>query len=170
MANPRRSITVFPTIAIMQGSRGPLIPEYGTPLDRPVLYRFAVNNAETANGWTSIAPSGGCAGNWLDVPEADLGENLADGNATITVAGKRRRRLILGTLTQDSTATLSTTGARLGHRLKFSLLDSGGFAYALVNGGVAAGTLATKASGQRRYVEVYFDATDWVLLDSHAIT
>lgn len=170
MANPRRAITVFPSIAVMQSSRGPLLPDYGMPLDRPRAFRFAPGSSLADDGWTALETSGGTDGRYLDMPEDDLGSDLADGNATITVGGKRRRILAVGTLTQNSTGTLSATNARAGHVLELSLQDTGAFTYAIVNGGPGGGTLATKASGAARFVIAYFNGTNWRLFDSHAIT
>jgi len=170
MSDPRRAITVVPSIAVIQSGFGPYQEHYNLPLDRPVPFRFALGNTTSDDGWTALESAHGAAGRWLDLPEPNLGADLADGDATIVVGGKRRRRLVAGTLTQNSIATLSATNAREGHVLELSLLDAGAFTFAIVNGGPGAGTLATKASGEMRYVKVYFEGTDWVLLDSHAIT
>lgn len=170
MSDPRRALTIVPSIAVIQSGTGPNEPHYNMPLDRPVPFRFVLGDTTTDDDWTALEPSQGTAGRFLDMPEKNLGASLADGNATITVAGKQRRRLVSGTLTQNSTGTLSTTGAREGHWMEFSLLDTAAFTYAIVNGGAGAGTLATKASGEARFLRVYFDGTDWLKLDSHAIT
>jgi hypothetical protein len=170
MANPLRSITVYPTIATVQSDIGPTLPHYILPLDRPALYRFAIGDITTDDDWTALEPTGGTVGRYLDVPEKNLGANLADGTSTIYVGGKKRRRLVASTLTQNSSCTLSATGAREGHELELSLLDSAAWTFALVNGGAGAGTLATKAAGEKRFVRVYFDGANWLLLDSHAIT
>jgi len=172
MAEARRAITVVPSIAAIQTERAPLVEKYYFPLDRPVPFRFAAGDATTDDGWTALESSGGPAGRWLDMPEVSLGANItfSAGAATITVAGKKRRRVVSGALATNSTLTLGTTGARAGHELLLSLLDSAAYTLAVVNGGSGAGTLATKASGAMRFVHTYFDGTDWVLLDSHAIT
>lgn len=172
MSNPRRAITVVPSIAAMQSGVGPMQPDYQMPLDRPVVYRFAIGDTTTDDDWTALEPSQGTAGRYLDMPEANLGANItfSAGAATIYVSGKKRRRVAAGALAANSTITLSTTGAREGHELELSLLDDAAYTCAVVNGGVGAGTLATKPISAKHYVKVYFDGTNWVLLDSHAIT
>jgi pimeloyl-ACP methyl ester carboxylesterase len=68
MAYPLRAATIFPSISAMESMPGPLTEQYAIPLDNPFLYRFAVGDAQTPDGETIIAPSGGGAGNWLLVP------------------------------------------------------------------------------------------------------
>lgn len=172
MADPRRAITVVPSIAAIQTERAPLIEKTYFPLDRPVPFRFVPGDTTTDDSWTALESSGGPAGRWLDMPEKNLGANITftAGAATIYVSGKERRRVASGAITQNSTLTLGTTGAREGHELLLSILDTAAFTCAVVNGGADAGTLATKASGEMRFVHAYFDGTNWVLLDSHAIT
>ena len=159
MAPPLRAITVFPSIAIMQGMRGPLIAEYGTALDRPVLFRFAVNNEEHDNDWTAIQGSGGGAGRWLDVPEVDKGEDLVDGNQTIYVGGKRCRTLPVATLTQDSALRLGTTNAREGHTILLTRLDVGAFTFTITDNGAA--TLAVMPVSARSWFLGYYTGTNW---------
>lgn len=172
MSDPRRALTVVPSIAVIQSGYGPPQKVYYLPLDRPVPFQFVLGDTTTDDGWTALNPSLGNAGRFLDMPEKCLGANItfSAGAATITVGGRKRRRLASGALTQNSTLTLGTTGAREGHELILSLLDSAAYTVAVVNGGPAAGTLATKASGGMRLVHAYFDATNWVLLDSHVVT
>ncbi len=159
MANPLRAVTVFPSIAVMQSMRGPLIEEYGTALNRPVLYRFAVNSAERDNGWTAIAGSGGGAGLWLDVPEIDKGADLVDGNQTIQVGGKRWRTLPVATLTNDAALRLGVTGAREGHTVLVTRLDVGAFTFTITDNGVS--TIAVMPVSARSWFYGYFDGTHW---------
>lgn len=171
MSDPRRAITVAPSIAVIQSGTGPNLAQYVMPLDRPVVFRFALGDETTDDSWTALESSQGTAGRWLDIPEANLGANITftAGAATIYVGGKKRRRVVSGALSANSTITLGTTNARAGHELELSLLDNAAYTCAVVNGGSGAGTLATKASGAKHFVKVYFDGTDWLLLDSHVI-
>lgn len=162
MSDPRRALTVAPSIAVVQSGTGPNQAHYIMPIDRPVPYRFALGDTTTDDGWTALESSLGTAGRWLDMPEADKGADLADGNATIQVGGKRWRTLPAATLTGSSTLTLGTTGARAGHTLLITRLDVGAYTYAIVNGGAAAGTLCTMPVSARAWAFSYFDGTNWL--------
>lgn len=162
MADPRRALTIVPSIAVLQSGVGPYVANYVMPLDRPVPYRFAIGDTTTDDDWTALEPAQGTAGRYLDMPEADKGDDLADGNATIYVGGKRWRVLPAATLTGNSTLTLGTTGARRGHVIEITRLDSEAYTYAIVNGGTGAGTLCTFPSGSTAYGKFYFDGTDWI--------
>lgn len=91
MAYPLRAATIYPSRAVMQSSRGPLVEEYAIPLDYPRLYRFLVNDTSTDDGIRILSPSGGGAGNWLLVDDQDGSlppvDVLAD-LPVLTTAGK----------------------------------------------------------------------------------
>jgi hypothetical protein len=162
MSDPRRAITVAPTIAVIQSGTGPNLAQYVMPLDRPVVYRFALGDTTDDDDWCTLESSLGTAGRWLDLPEKDKGADLADGNATIQVGGKRWRILPAATLTGNSTLTLGTTGAREGHTSFITRLDVGAYTYAIANGGAGAGTLCTMPVSQRAWGFFYFDGTNWL--------
>jgi hypothetical protein len=167
MADPRRAITVVPTIAVIQSGQGPTEAHYYMPLDRPVPYRFALGNTTDDDDWTCLEPSLGTAGRFLDMPEPQQGDDLGDGNATIQVGGKQWRVLPAGTLTGNSILTLGTTGAREGHWIEVTRLDVGAYTYAIANGGAGAGTLCTMPVSQRARFVGYFDGTNWLHRCSH---
>lgn len=162
MSDPRRAVTVVPTIATIQSGVGPYVPDYLLPLDRPVVYRWAAGNTTTDDDWTALEPSSGSAGRYLDIPEQDHGDDLGDGNATIQVGGKRWRVLPVSTLTQNSVLTLGTTGARAGHCLDVTRLDVEAYTYAIANGGAGGGTLCTMPVSARAWGSFYFDGTNWL--------
>jgi hypothetical protein len=165
-ATPRFSPTVYATIASIEASRGPETTRYAIPLDRPVLYRWAVGDTSTDDTLTCLSASGGPTGRWLEVRMPDKGANLADGNATIYVSGNRWRLLPAATLTGNSTLTLGTTGAVAGDWIEITRLDVGAYTYAIVNGGAGAGTLATMPVSVRARLLAYFDGTNWLHRDS----
>jgi hypothetical protein len=162
MADPRRAITVVPSIATIQSGAGPNEKHYYLPLDRPVPYQFVLGDTTTDDGWTAIEPSSGTVGRFLDMPEPQQGADLADGNATIYVNGKQWRVLPAATLSANSTLTLSTTGAREGHWIEVTRLDVGAYTYAVVNGGPGAGTLCTMPVSTRAWGFFYFNGTNWL--------
>lgn len=162
MSDPRRAITVAPSIAVLQSGTGPNLAQYAMPLDRTVPYRFAIGDTTTDDSWTALEPSDGTAGRWLDMPVLEQGDNLADGNATIYVSGKGWRVLPAATLTGNSTLTLGTTGARAGHWIEVTRLDVGAYTYAIVNGGAGAGTLCTMPVSVRACAFFYFNGTNWL--------
>ena len=98
--------------------------------------------------------------------EDSLGAPIT-GTATLTVGGRQRRRIAAAALSASATLTLSTLGAVAGDTIAVTRLDVGAYTVALVNGGPAAGTLATMPVSARAYARAYFDGVDWLLDDSH---
>jgi hypothetical protein len=167
MAEPRQSPTIVPTTGVLRSARGPRIANYVIPLDRPRLYRWSAGDDQDHNGVTAIVPAGtgGMPGAWVDVPEADKGEDLTDGDATIRPSGGSYRRLPPTPLTANRSITLGVSTAtdivRAGHWIWLSLDDAAAFSCSVLNGGPAAGTLGIKPSGARAWLLAYFDGTNW---------
>lgn len=168
MSNPPEAIRVVPSIAAMRSDVGPAVAHYRLPLDAAgAPYRFAPSSAAVEDAWTVIVPTGGgLPGAWIRMREDDLGADVT-GTASLTVGAKRRRRIEVGALSANATLTLSTTGAVAGDWIAVTRLDVGAYTVAFVNGGPAAGTLATMPVSARAFVRCYFDGTNWLLDDSH---
>lgn len=167
MANPRRTATIMSTVAAIEADPGPAIAHYAIPLDRPALYRFSVGDSTTVNHTTVLGCNGGTSGRWLQVSSFpnpnDLGANLTNADVSITLAQGRTRKLPSVPLTANHTCTLLTTDAGPGDELTLVMLDVSAWTYAIINGGVGAGTLFTKAAGQKWFADFAFDGTNWWL-------
>ena len=163
-----QAVRVYPSLASMRSDPGPAVPHYALPLDAAgAAYRWAPSSAAVEDAWTVIVPTGGgFPGAWIRMREDSLGVAVT-GTATLTVGGKPRRRIAVGALSANATLTLSTTGAVAGDWIAVTRLDVGAWTVALVNGGPAAGTLATMPVSARAYVRAYFDGTNWLHDDSH---
>ena len=163
-----QAVRVYPSLASMRSAPGPAVPHYALPLDAAgAPYRWAPSSAAVEDAWTIIVPTGGgFPGAWIRMREDSLGEPIT-GTATLTVGGRPRRRIAAAALSASATLTLSTTGAVAGDWIAVTRLDVGAFTVALVNGGPAAGTLATMPVSARAYTRAYFDGVDWLLDDSH---
>ena len=158
-----RAITVRVDVNDLKGRRGPQLAHYNYLLDRGRTYRFVPNSALVADDVsTIIAEGGGNPGNWILVREQVDGAPLGDGDVDITVGGDFFRTLPVGTLTQDSIATLKTTNAERGDIITITRLDVEAFTYTLNNDGPGGGTLVVFPSGGKAFADVYFDGTDWV--------
>lgn len=168
MAEPRVSPTIYLTVDTVQSSPGPLTQKFAIILNGARgLYRWVRSSIATDDDWTTLEPSGGMAGAWELLGFPDKGDDLSDGNATIQVGGKDWRVLPAGTLGANRTLTLGTTNAREGYTIEITRLDVGAYTYAIVNGGPAAGTLATMPVSQRARFVGYFDGTNWTHRCSH---
>lgn len=169
MATARRSITVVPSLAALAAMPGPLLEKYALPLDRPLVYKFSTSDATTADDVTTVAGSGGGAGNWLELVYDDRGDDLVAGNATILIGGGRWRVLPVATLTANATLTLGTANARAGHTIEITRLDLTAYTYAIANGGPGAGTLVTFPVSAGAYFKASFNGTNWVKREAHAL-
>ena len=167
IATPQ-AVRAWPSLASMRSDPGPAVAHYALPLDAAgAPYRWAPSSAAVEDAWTVIVPTGGgLPGAWIRVREDDLGADVT-GTATLTVGGKRWRRIEVGGLSANATLTLSVTGAVAGDWIEITRLDVGAYTVALVNAGPAAGTLVTLPVSARAYCKVYFDGTNWLLRDSH---
>jgi hypothetical protein len=89
------------------------------------------------------------------------GTNLAN-TATQTVPRLSRiTRYKFPTIGQNSTVTLSTTGAVIGDVVRIVRTDTSAFTLAVANGGAGAGTLVTLVASKPGFVQAYFDGTNW---------
>lgn len=159
---------IHASIAAMRADRAVPTERYAIPLDLPALFRWAVGSVLADDGFTVIVPTGGSSylGAWLRVREDDKGANLTSSTATLTVGGKRWRRIPTGTLTGNLSIALSTTNAAAGDWILITREDVGAFTVALTNSGPAAGTVVTLPVSARSKALVYFDGTNWLLRDS----
>lgn len=168
MAYPRLAATIRSTLAALRADLGPALERYSIPLDRPRLFRWAVGSLLAHDAWTTVVPlGGGTAGAWLEVREDDKGADIVQADTTLTVGGKRWRRIAVGALSANLSLTLSTTNAAAGDVLEVTRLDVGAYTVAFVNGGVGAGTLVTLPVSARSRALFYFDGTNWLLRASH---
>lgn len=163
-----QAIRIYPSLAALRSAPGPAVPHYALPLDAAgAPYRWAPSSPALEDTWTIIVPTGGgFPGAWIRMREDSLGEPIT-GTATLTVGGRPRRRIAAAALSASATLTLSTLGAVAGDWIAVTRLDVGAYTVALVNGGPAAGTLATMPVSARAYVRAYFDGVNWLHDDSH---
>lgn len=92
----------------------------------------------------------------------NAGAALTDADATVQPAGKYWRTLPAATLTVGRTLTLGTTNAAAGDQFTITRLDATANTYAIVNGGVGAGTLYTFPVSKTGFFVAEFDGTNWV--------
>lgn len=160
---PSTEIRVFSTVAELRAVPGLMVAHYAFILATGRVYRWLPASPLTHDGRTVITSSvGGSAGAWIAVRSPDEGEDLEDGNATITVGDGAWRTLPASTLTASATLTLSTTAATAGDTIEITRHDVGAYTYAIVNGGTGAGTLATMPVSARSHVTAYFDGANWL--------
>ena len=159
-----RAATVRATAATIAGQPGPRVPHYEIALDTGLLYKWVPDDTTAADAFSILTHSGGFPGRWHMVPGDRKGTDLADGNATITVAGKLERTLPASTLSGNSVLTLSVTGAVAGTPITITRLDAEAFTYAIANGGPLADTLITFPTSTRYFADLRFNGDDWRLL------
>lgn len=92
---------------------------------------------------------------------APAGADLADGDATITVAQGEWRKM--PTVTAARNITLSTSGAVAGDQITISRASTAAFAVAVINGGAGAGTLISLVASKASFAKFQFDGTNWAL-------
>jgi len=163
MANARRAIEIYLTIAAIEADSGPMVSHYAVPLDYPRLYKWWIANTSTVDHVAVLGHTGGTAGRWLQVRCDDRGANLTDADATIGVDGKPVRYLPAATLTANRTLTLSATNAAAGDTLTIVRLDATANTLALYDTATTT-TLTTLPISERWSVDVYFTGTSWALL------
>lgn len=170
MSNPPQALRVTLSAAVLRSEPGPPVPHYRLVLDRSAdPWRFAPGSTSTEDSFTTIVPTGGgYAGAWLRCREDDQGEDIT-ATDTLVVGGGRWRRIAVGALSANATLTLSVTNAVAGDWIEVTRLDVGAYTVAFINAGPAAGTLTTMPVSARARVVVYFDGTDWLLRDAHAM-
>lgn len=163
MSNPLKAATIYPSVAAISAARGPDLPAYAVPLDRPALYQWIVGDQTTADNVETIGHTGGTIGRWRRVCEYDRGADLTDANQTIHVTGDHWRVMPAGTLSTNRTVTLGTTGAVRGSELTITRQDSSANTLAIANGGPGGGTLTTLPASYVSYSKFKFDGTNWVM-------
>lgn len=151
------------SVAAIDADPGPPIEHYALPLDLGALFRFVPGSSLTADNITVIDQTGGIPGRWLRVRRPDKGDDLGDADVTITVSGNFWRRIPTATLTTKRTITLGTTNAAAGDKVTITRLDTTANEVDIVNGGPAAGTLATLPVSEAWWITNEFDGTNWLL-------
>lgn len=163
MSNPLRSSTVYLTIAQLEAQPGQPLPRYAIPLDRPVLYAWDPGGTNTVDHKRVLGHVGGTLGCWNEVRFSDRGSDLTNANVSVDVADGVWHVLPDGTLSTARIATLVSAGAALGDEHEFTLLDDSANTYTLANGGTSGGNVFVKPTGEKAFVRVCFDGTDWIL-------
>jgi hypothetical protein len=143
-------------------------PVYYLTLDTFDLYKFVPGDTSTADDYNVIDPQGGgTSGRYIRiVPGGDpLGDDLTDADATLTVAQGRAHVLPTSTLTDNRTATLSTTGAQVGDRKIISRQDQEAYTYT-VNNGLDDSAIAMLNASTKQWVEFLYKsaAAGWIQL------
>ena len=137
---------------------------YVIPVDVPALFRWVLGSTLADDGFTVIVPTGTSSylGAWIRVREDDKGTDLTSATTSLTVGGKRWRRIPTGTLSANQTIALSTTTAAAGDWILITREDVGAYTVALTNSGPAAGTAVTLPVSARSWALVYFDGINWL--------
>lgn len=73
----------------------------------------------------------------------------------------RTTRYLFATMSQNSTVTLTTTGAVAGNTVRIVRTSTSAFTLAVVNGGAGAGTIVTLDASKAGFAQAYFDGTNW---------
>ena len=82
---------------------------------------------------------------------------------TVQRVGPRTSFLLAGTMSQNETITLGTTGAVAGDYIKIIRTSTSAYTCAVVNGGAGARTLHTQVASKVNFTEARFDGTNWLL-------
>lgn len=133
----------------------------------------AITGASLGSGTPAAVGAAGAAGSATTASKSDhvhadpqrgaAGTNLTDADATVAVGGGLWRKLVAGTLTDNRTATLGTSGAAAGDQITITRTDVEAFTYAIVNGGGGGGTLLTLPASKLGWVKCQYDGTNWAL-------
>jgi hypothetical protein len=171
MAYPPRAIKVVTTLAVLRQMPGPFIPEYVFVLETGTVLRFAPGSTLDDDGYSVIATNGQAgAGAWILQRIDDKGADLTgDATQTLTVGGKRWRRIPTGTLTQNITLTCSAINAAAGDWFEITREDTSGFTVTIANGGAGGGNVITLGASQKACAVPWFDGTNWIHRRSHAM-
>jgi hypothetical protein len=101
-------------------------------------------------------------------PDANAGEIAVNGAAltntaatTVQRGGVVTRFLLAGTMSQDETVTLGTTGAIAGDIIRIVRTSTSAHVLAVVDGGPGTPTLVTLPNSKVGFVQAYFDGTNW---------
>ena len=148
------TINGAPTIQLITNPAGAGL---GSATPQPVAQTAVVGTAPNASHEDHVH---------ADPVQAAFGAALGNADATIAIAAGVKRALPASTLTANHTLTVSTTGAVAGSRIMIRRDDVTKWTYALVNGGVGAGTLITLPGGLACRVWIIFDGTNWALDDT----
>ena len=161
---PRLFAIIRNSIAHLRADTARETEGYVTPLDVPALFRWVLGSQLADDGWTTIVPTGTSSyiGAWVRVREDDKGADLTSSSTSLTVGGKRWRRIPISTLSADQTIALSTTNAAAGDWILITREDVGAYTVALTNSGPAAGTVVTLPVSARSWALLYFDGVNWL--------
>jgi hypothetical protein len=99
----------------------------------------------------------------------EFGAALTNADATILITAGKLRQLPATTLTGPHTLTLSTTGAKVGDKIRIVRVDATANAYTIANGGVGAGNVAVMPASKQGFVEALFDGTNFSLFGAGAL-
>lgn len=98
-----------------------------------------------------------------------IGTPLTDtATTTIQRGGRYTAFLLAGTMSQDETVTLGTTGAVKGDIVRILRTSTSAHTLAVVNGGAGAGTLCTLINSKIGWAQAWFDGTNWLYDGSSA--
>ncbi len=101
--------------------------------------------------------------------EMITGTALTDVAATtVQRQGRVTKFLLAGTMSQDETVTLGTTGAVLGDVIRIIRTSTSAQTLAVVNGGAGAGTLCTLIASKIGFAQAIFNGTNWLYDGSSA--
>jgi hypothetical protein len=89
------------------------------------------------------------------------GSNLANTASQTVQSLGRNTRYTIPAISQTSTVTLGTTGAKVGDMITISRTDSSAFTLAVANGGGGGGTIVTLDVSKQGFARAYFDGTNW---------
>jgi hypothetical protein len=162
MADTPRCLTIKTSSANMAAQRGNPTARYNLPLDIPVVFKWVPGAVDTVDGVTVFGYSGGTAGVWRRLRMPLLGEDLGDEDVTIDPRGNYIRRVPAGTLNGHRVCTLGLTNAVEGDVITVLRLCMAAYTYTIINGGPAAGTLATFPVIKEAFMDAYFDGTNWL--------
>lgn len=111
----------------------------------------------------------GCPESFGAAGQAVTGTALTDtATTTIQRVGRVSRYLLAGTMSQDETVTLGTTGAVVGDVIKIVRTSTSAHTLAVANGGAGTGTLCTLINSKIGFAQAIFDGTNWLYDGSSA--
>lgn len=140
------------------------------PPPAPVVPASAVPATTSATGGVRLSAAPAVAATPIAVGDNDgrldyvAGTALTDTAATtVQRAAIKTSFLLAGTMSQNETITLGTTGAEEGDYIKIIRTSTSAYTAAIVNGGAGAGTLHTQPASKPNFTEARFDGTNWLL-------
>lgn len=162
MPDPIYAPTVYTSAATLASRPAPLTSTryaYVASLDR--TFQWSSASAAVADNIKVITTTSG-TGRWLAIGSIHRGADLTNADVTIQVSGDECRVLPAATLTASHSCTLGVTQAVAGYVVTITRLGTTANVYTILNGGPAAGTLATFPISQRAFLDAYFDGTNWI--------